>query len=107
MRSRRWARRSTTTTSRTRSRLARVRGARRSMVWSGGCCTNWRSSRMPETYTDSPLLTDRFDRAVQYALAHHRRQLRKGTEIPYFAHLLAVTAILLEMGGTEDEAIAA
>src|SRR3954447_6200980 len=62
---------------------------------------------MPESYTDNPLLTERFDRAVAYTLEHHRRQLRKGTEIPYTSHLLAVTAIVLEMGGTEDEAIAA
>jgi GTP pyrophosphokinase len=62
---------------------------------------------MPESYTDTPLLTERFDRAMAYALDHHRRQLRKSTTIPYASHLLAVTAIVLEMGGTEDEAIAA
>jgi (p)ppGpp synthase/HD superfamily hydrolase len=33
--------------------------------------------------------------------------VRKGTNIPYFAHLLAVTAIVLEFGGDEDLAIAA
>src|SRR5215208_4097121 len=62
---------------------------------------------MPESYTDNPLLTERFDRAVAYTLEHHRRQLRKGTNIPYTSHLLAVTAIVLEIGGDEDEAIAA
>ena len=31
--------------------------------------------------------------------------MRKGTTIPYAAHLLAVAAIVLEMGGSEDEAI--
>jgi (p)ppGpp synthase/HD superfamily hydrolase len=41
------------------------------------------------------------------ASAHHRTQLRKGTEVPYLSHLLAVAAIVLEMGGTEDEAIGA
>src|SRR5688572_18498812 len=39
------------------------------------------------------------------ALEHHRRQLRKGTSVPYAAHLLAVSSLVLEMGGTEDEAI--
>src|SRR4051794_23549439 len=62
---------------------------------------------MSESYTDTPLLTHRFDAAVGYALAHHRRQLRKDTEIPYASHLLAVAAIALEIGGDEDEAIAA
>jgi (p)ppGpp synthase/HD superfamily hydrolase len=62
---------------------------------------------MPETFTDLPLLTDRFDRALHLATGHHRAQLRKGTEIPYVSHLLAVTALVLEMGGSEDEAIAA
>ena len=62
---------------------------------------------MPETFTDQPLLTGRFDAALRYAADHHRRQLRKDTDIPYFAHLMAVSAIVLELGGTEDEAIAA
>jgi (p)ppGpp synthase/HD superfamily hydrolase len=62
---------------------------------------------MPETYTDRPLLTGRFDRALDLAVDHHRPQLRKGTEIPYVAHLLGVASLVLEMGGTEDEAIGA
>lgn len=57
--------------------------------------------------THEPLLTDRFTAATAYALAHHRAQIRKGSGIPYASHLLAVTAIVLEMGGSEDEAIAA
>ena len=42
-------------------------------------------------------------------LAHqlHADQTRKGTTIPYIGHLLAVTSIVIENGGTEDEAIAA
>ena len=62
---------------------------------------------MPEKYTDEPLLTDRFDRALHLATDHHRRHQRKGTEVPYVAHLLAVTSLVLEMGGDEDEAISA
>jgi (p)ppGpp synthase/HD superfamily hydrolase len=52
-------------------------------------------------------LSRRFDDAVGFVLEKHRHQLRKGTEIPYVSHLLAVAAIVLEYGGTEDEAIAA
>ena len=37
----------------------------------------------------------------------HRDQRRKGTEIPYIGHLLGVCSLVIEDGGTEDEAIAA
>jgi HD domain len=62
---------------------------------------------VPETYTDAPLLGGLFGRALLLATEHHRRQLRKGTEVPYISHLLSVAALTLEMGGTETEAIAA
>ncbi len=62
---------------------------------------------MPEHFTDRPLLTHRFDDALRYATAHHARQLRKGTPVPYAAHLLAVASLVLEMHGDEDEAIGA
>jgi GTP pyrophosphokinase len=52
-------------------------------------------------------LSTHFDDALVYASQLHRDQLRKGGSIPYISHLLAVTAIVLEHGGTEDEAIAA
>lgn len=61
---------------------------------------------MPEAFTDTPLLTARFDAALHYATRHHARQLRKGTPVPYAAHLLAVASLVLEMQGSEDEAIA-
>lgn len=37
----------------------------------------------------------------------HADEPRKGTSIPYIAHLMAVSALVLEDGGSEDEAIAA
>jgi (p)ppGpp synthase/HD superfamily hydrolase len=37
----------------------------------------------------------------------HGRLRRTGTEIPYMAHLLVVTGLVLEDGGDEDQAIAA
>ncbi len=61
---------------------------------------------MTESFTDIPLLTERFDAALAYATRHHARQLRKGTPVPYAAHLLAVASLVLEMHGDEDEAIA-
>jgi len=52
-------------------------------------------------------MTARFDNAMVYAHRVHQDQRRKGTGIPYIAHVLAVAAIALEYGATEDEAIGA
>jgi (p)ppGpp synthase/HD superfamily hydrolase len=52
-------------------------------------------------------LSTRFDDALVFATRLHAGQTRKGTAIPYIAHLLAVASIVLEQGGSEDEAIAA
>jgi (p)ppGpp synthase/HD superfamily hydrolase len=51
--------------------------------------------------------TERFASAMTYAHAVHQGQRRKGTGIPYIAHILGVTAIAIEYGATEDEAIGA
>ena len=51
--------------------------------------------------------SQRFEDALILAHQLHADQTRKGTTIPYISHLLAVTAIVIENGGTEDEAIAA
>ena len=48
-----------------------------------------------------------FERALTYALHVHGGHVRKGTEVPYFSHLMAVSATVIENGGSEDEAIAA
>lgn len=42
-----------------------------------------------------------------YAHHLHQNQRRKGTGIPYIAHILGVTALAIEYGATEDEAIGA
>src|ERR687897_766690 len=52
-------------------------------------------------------LTSRFDEAVRYAREVHAGQTRKGTASPYVGHLIGVSSIVLDDGGTEDEAIAA
>jgi GTP pyrophosphokinase len=53
------------------------------------------------------MLGTRFDEAVAYAGELHRDHFRKGSNgVPYMAHLLGVTALVLEDGGGEDEAIA-
>jgi (p)ppGpp synthase/HD superfamily hydrolase len=51
--------------------------------------------------------SDRFLEALNFAVRLHRDQRRKLSGAPYAAHLLAVTAIALEHGAGEDEAIAA
>lgn len=53
------------------------------------------------------LLSSRFTEALSYVAALHAEQRRKVSGEPYLAHLLAVTAIVMEHGGNEDEAIAA
>jgi GTP pyrophosphokinase len=50
-------------------------------------------------------LTDRFDRAFELAHRVHHKQWRKGSGVPYIAHVIGVSSIVLEYGGTEDEAI--
>ncbi len=61
---------------------------------------------MAEEKLEHPL-SDRFREAVALACDLHRTQSRKGTQIPYVAHLLGVAALALEHGADEDEAIAA
>ena len=55
----------------------------------------------------SPGLTKRFDEAFLFAHELHGRQVRKGTQVPYIAHLMSVAALVIEDGGDEDQAIAA
>jgi (p)ppGpp synthase/HD superfamily hydrolase len=60
---------------------------------------------MPQE-TITPILTDRYDQALKYAAQLHRSQLRKGGDIPYLGHLLSVSSLVIEGGGTETQAIA-
>jgi (p)ppGpp synthase/HD superfamily hydrolase len=57
--------------------------------------------------TTTPVLGERFARALVRAFEFHREQTRKGSGIPYVGHLLGVASIVIETGGSEDEAIAA
>ena len=60
-------------------------------------------------------LSPRFEAALVMATQLHAGQMRKGTEeqkrngteIPYVSHLLGVSSLVLEYGGSEDQAIAA
>jgi (p)ppGpp synthase/HD superfamily hydrolase len=52
-------------------------------------------------------LTGRFDGAFHYAHEVHATQTRKGSGTPYLGHLMGVASIVLDDGGSEDEAIAA
>ena len=49
----------------------------------------------------------KFAEALAYAATLHQMQLRKGTSNPYVGHLLGVASIVIDAGGTEEEAIAA
>lgn len=53
------------------------------------------------------MLTDRYPKAVAFAAEVHAGDKRTDTEIPYLSHVLAVSAMVLEDGGSENEAIGA
>ena len=65
------------------------------------------SIQNPRLEINHQRFSHRFDDALVLAHQLHADQTRKGTTIPYISHLLAVTAVVIENGGTEDEAIAA
>ena len=50
--------------------------------------------------------TTKFEQALIYATQLHANQTRKVDKIPYISHLMSVSALILEAGGSEDEAIA-
>jgi (p)ppGpp synthase/HD superfamily hydrolase len=52
-------------------------------------------------------LSSRFLDAFAYAARLHAAQQKKGASTPYLAHLMSVTALVLDDGGTEEEAIGA
>ena len=58
-------------------------------------------------HTEIMELSDRFLDAFAYASDLHATQMRKGKDVPYISHLMGVAAIVLEQGGSENQAIAA
>lgn len=44
--------------------------------------------------------------ALAMAVEAHQGQFRKGTNIPYISHPMAVASLVIEYGGSEDQAIA-
>jgi (p)ppGpp synthase/HD superfamily hydrolase len=57
--------------------------------------------------TSTPKLTGQFSKALVYAELKHHNQVRKGGDIPYFGHLMSVAGLVINDGGSEDQAIAA
>ena len=53
------------------------------------------------------ILSERFQDALRFTARLHASQRRKGTKTPYLAHLMSVSAIVIENGGDEEQAIAA
>ena len=51
--------------------------------------------------------TDIYHDAFEVAAEKHKDGVRKGTTIPYISHLLAVSALVIEHGGTEVQTSAA
>jgi (p)ppGpp synthase/HD superfamily hydrolase len=57
--------------------------------------------------TSTPKLTGQFSKALVYAELKRHNQVRKGGDIPYIGHLLAVAGLVINDGGSEAQAIAA
>ena len=55
--------------------------------------------------SDPPPVGGRFGEAVLFAIAKHDGQARKGTDIPYLSHLLAVAALAMEDAASDPELI--
>lgn len=53
------------------------------------------------------MLSPKFSIAFSLACDFHATQVRKSTTIPYISHLMSVSALTLEFGGSENHAIAA
>ncbi|MFQ6538298.1 MULTISPECIES: HD domain-containing protein [Aphanothece] len=53
-----------------------------------------------------PLITPRYGEALQWAVELHGDQLRPGKRVPYLSHVIAVSSLVWEDGGNEDQAIA-
>ncbi len=54
---------------------------------------------------DPPPISGRFVEAVEYARSMHDGQVRKGTDIPYLGHLLAVAALAMEDAATDPDLV--
>jgi (p)ppGpp synthase/HD superfamily hydrolase len=65
----------------------------------------WRSAVILKFWPK--MLDSRYSDALAYAFKLHSYQTRKGSTTPYIAHLMSVSALVLENGGNEDQAIAA
>jgi hypothetical protein len=56
---------------------------------------------------DSMELTERYGKALSYIFELQGGEKRKGTAVSSMTHFLSVSALVMEYGGSEDEAIAA
>jgi (p)ppGpp synthase/HD superfamily hydrolase len=65
-----------------------------------------KKKKMLKENIPSTFLTKRYLAAMEYAISQHKDQTRKQTNIPYISHCLAVSSLVLEAGGDEDQAIA-
>jgi len=62
---------------------------------------------MSDLKVNQTTLGPKFEEALLFANRIHAEQKRKDSGAPYLAHVLGVAALVLEDGGSEEEAIAA
>jgi hypothetical protein len=63
-------------------------------------------SELPRQNGPGETVSPRLALAAWWAARLHATQMRKGTSIPYVSHLFGVSALVLEFGGDEEQAIA-
>ncbi|MCA1686012.1 MAG: HD domain-containing protein [Planctomycetia bacterium] len=56
--------------------------------------------------TDRPLLSPDLERALRWASTAHQGQVRRGSGVPYFEHVVAVAMIVDRLGFGEDVVVA-
>ncbi len=64
------------------------------------------TATIPPCQGCSMAISDRYGEALLWAAELHRDQIRKGKAVPYISHLIAVSGLVWEDGGDEDQAIA-
>ena len=75
-------------------------------TWSGPVARSPDGGGPSVSVPDRPLVTTAMERALRWAADHHRDQRRKGSDLPYVQHPMAVALILERAGWPEPVVIA-
>jgi (p)ppGpp synthase/HD superfamily hydrolase len=68
---------------------------------------SYKEGEMPMAHGWPKEFPELLGRVAAYAAEKHHWKARKGTQVPYLSHLFAVSSLVMELGGTPDETLAA